>query len=114
MASIPGPIILIVGIIVSLFSYLRNEKTFYFTSSFSLFLYIGIILVFYGFIKTLIWMMVRKSDEERKEEVENEVRSLVKSIIESQSAIKSNTDKIVKAKSRLKELNMPEKFNLEL
>ena len=70
MASIPGPFVLVVGLIVSIFSFFLNKKSFAFIGAYSLFLYLGIILILYGFVKVLIWYMTRKSDEEKKIEAD--------------------------------------------
>ena len=72
MASIPGPIMLIIGLCVSIFSYFLNDKSFTFGSSYALFLYAGLLFMFYGFVKTLIWFMTRKSDKEIKDEIKQE------------------------------------------
>jgi hypothetical protein len=72
VASIPGPMFLIVGLIVSIFSFFLNEKSFGFIGAYSLFLYFGLIILLYGFVKTLIWFMMRKSPEEKKIEAANQ------------------------------------------
>ena len=63
--SIPGPITFIVGIIISITSFFINKKSFAFNGAYSLFLYVGLILTFYGFVKIMIWYMNRKSKEEQ-------------------------------------------------
>ena len=66
MAEIPGPIIFIVGLIVSGVSFFINKKSFAFIGAYSLFLYLGVIIILYGFVKILIWYMTRESKEDKK------------------------------------------------
>ncbi len=73
MANIPGPVTLAVGFIVSGVSFFINKKSFSFNGAYSIFLYIGIILVLYGFIMTLIWFMNRKSPEDIQAEIKNDI-----------------------------------------
>lgn len=82
MASIPGPLVIAVGLVVSVISFFLNKKTFSFIGSYSLFLYIGLIILLYGFVKTLIWFMTRRSPEDVKAE-------LKKDILEKNSQIRS-------------------------
>lgn len=65
MAEIPGPVIFVVGLVVSGVSFFINKKSFAFIGAYSLFLYLGLILIFYGFVKIMIWYMTRKSKEEK-------------------------------------------------
>jgi hypothetical protein len=73
LASIPGPLVLAVGFVVSVLSFFLNKKTFSFVGAYSLFLYFGIILLLYGFVKTLIWFMTRRSPEDLKAELKKEI-----------------------------------------
>ncbi len=75
MATIPGPIILIIGLGVGIFSFIQNDKGFELNGAFSLFLYFGIIMSLYGLTKTLIWLMTRKSGEEIKEETTQQIQN---------------------------------------
>ena len=74
MASIPGPVTFIVGLVVSGISFFLNKKSFAFNGAYSLFLYFGLILVFYGFVKILIWYITRKSNEEKKEDIKKDIK----------------------------------------
>ena len=71
MAAIPGPVLLIVGLGMALFSNVLNGRTTEFNGSYALFMYAGAIMAFYGFVKTLIWLMMRKSGREIREEAKH-------------------------------------------
>lgn len=73
MASIPGPIVFIAGLVVSAFSFFLNKKSFAMNGAYALFLYIGILIMFYGFVKILIWFITRESKSEKKEEVQQNI-----------------------------------------
>lgn len=68
MAAIPGPIVLIVGVIVAGFSYYLNGRETSFNGPYILFIYIGGAMIFYGFVKTLIWFIMRKSNKEIRDD----------------------------------------------
>lgn len=90
MAGIPGPIIFITGIIVSAVSFFFNKKSLDFNSAYALFLYFGLILILYGFVKILIWYITRKSEEEKKEAVKQALDKTAKANQPLQNNIQQN------------------------
>lgn len=90
VAGIPGPIIFITGIIVSVVSFFFNKKSLDFNSAYALFLYFGLILVLYGFVKILIWYITQKSEEEKKEAVKQALDKTAKANQPLQNNIQQN------------------------
>ncbi len=65
-------------------------------------------------IEAFVKEQVGELNEERERETKRKIRQLIESIVNKQGQIANLTSDIVKLKSELKDLQAPEKINLEV